>query len=91
VQILTAEGRTFTGILRGIDQVLNSVLESCQERIYSPNSPMQTVDLGLYIIRGELIAVIGTTELTSGEFDVEAEKEIDMDGLRGDQLPRITV
>ena len=47
------------GYLRGLDQMLNVVLSDCEERIFSVADPVQTVKIGLYLIRGENIMIIG--------------------------------
>ena len=38
---------------------MNTVLEQCKERVYSKDTSVTEVDLGLYVIRGELISIIG--------------------------------
>ncbi len=40
------------GVLRGIDQFANVVVEDSHERVYGPQGVEQVV-LGLYIIRGD--------------------------------------
>lgn len=51
-------------MLRGIDQTLNVSLEKTFERLYSVDKGIEDNDLGLYIIRGEMITVIGRKTLT---------------------------
>ena len=46
-------------MLRGLDQTLNAVIEKCTERVYSRDEPVVETSHGLYIIRGELVAIIG--------------------------------
>lgn len=53
VTILTSDGRTMTGLLKGIDQATNVILSNAQERIFSTTEHTQMEQLGLYIIRGE--------------------------------------
>lgn len=69
------------GFLRGADQVINIVLEECQERIYS-DSGVEQVPLGLFIVRGDNVAVIG-------EIHEETENKIDFSLLRGSALPPV--
>ena len=47
------------GVLRGFDQTINVVLEESHERILSTSDAGQRIDLGLYLIRGDNVAVIG--------------------------------
>ena len=43
----------------GHDQVQNLILNQAQERVYVEDAPAETVDLGLYVIRGDNVALIG--------------------------------
>jgi U6 snRNA-associated Sm-like protein LSm8 len=69
------------GFLRGADQVINVVLEECQERIYSETG-VEQVPLGLFIVRGDNVAAIG-------EIDEAREEKIDFSLLRGTALPPV--
>lgn len=42
----------------GHDQVQNLILNDAHERVYSPDSPVEEVPLGLYVIRGDNLCVI---------------------------------
>jgi U6 snRNA-associated Sm-like protein LSm8 len=53
-----------TGELVGNDQVQNLILNQAQERVYADDTPVETVELGLYVIRGDNVCMIG-------EFDPE--------------------
>ena len=57
------------GVLRGFDQTINVILDESYERILSPTEPGQRIDLGLYLIRGENVAVVG-------ELDEEKDKAL---------------
>ena len=41
------------GLLKGFDQHTNLVLDECHERVYSADLGVESVVLGLYIIRGD--------------------------------------
>lgn len=69
VQIISAEGRVFVGELVSLDHTLNAVLQNCRERRVGKEG-LEETSLGLYFLRGELVAVIG-------EFDPEAEQTVD--------------
>jgi len=79
VSLITNDGRNIIGTLRGSDQSTNVILENCFERVYSP-SGTEIVHLGLYVIRGDNIAVIG-------EIDQEADEKIDFSQVRAKPLP----
>ncbi len=68
------------GTLRGCDQVTNIVLEDCHERIYGDG--VEQVLLGLFIVRGDNVAVIG-------DIDVAKEDKIDFSLVRGTALPAV--
>jgi hypothetical protein len=50
------------GIMRGCDQFVNVILEKCRERVFSMEEAIQEVPLGLYVVRGDNIAVIGQVD-----------------------------
>lgn len=58
VSVLTSDGRRMLGKLRAVDHLANLVLENSTERIYSLDSEMEEVALGLYILRGENVYVM---------------------------------
>jgi len=62
VTIITTDGRLLVGYLRGYDQTTNLVLSAAQERTISPDEPCTTEDLGLYILRGDNVALVGETD-----------------------------
>ncbi|ODQ67146.1 Sm-like ribonucleo protein [Nadsonia fulvescens var. elongata DSM 6958] len=76
VVIISTDGRTFIGILKGYDNSTNVILASAQERIITPNEETEHIDLGLYFLRGDAIAVCGLV-------DDETDKEIDWAKVRG--------
>ncbi|CCI47173.1 unnamed protein product [Albugo candida] len=59
ISVITNDGRNIIGVLKGYDQTVNLVLEDSFERVYSLKEPVEAVELGLYIIRGDNICVIG--------------------------------
>ena len=70
VLIVTNDGRTIVGTLKGFDNTINVVLEKSFERIYSESQPVQMSELGLHVIRGDNIAVIA-------EHDADRDATID--------------
>ncbi|CAF2414624.1 unnamed protein product [Rotaria sp. Silwood2] len=80
VNVVTADGRIIIGTLRGFDQAINIILEESHERVFSSTDGVEQVLLGLYIIRGDNVALIG-------EIDDELDKTIDFSRIRADPLP----
>ena len=80
VNIVTADGRIIIGTLRGFDQTINIILDDSHERVFSATDGVEQVLLGLYIIRGDNVALIG-------EIDEELDKNIDFSRIRADPLP----
>mmetsp|Transcript_26090 Transcript_26090/g.89113 ORF Transcript_26090/g.89113 Transcript_26090/m.89113 type:complete len:119 (+) Transcript_26090:169-525(+) len=64
-------------------QVTNVILDECHERVFSLDAGVEQVVLGLYIIRGDNIAVIG-------EVDIELDAQTDFSELRADALKPVT-
>ena len=59
VTVVTCDGRLILGTLVGYDQLQNLILKSAEERVYSgKDSEVEIVPLGLYVIRGDNVAVI---------------------------------
>ncbi|KRZ73777.1 N-alpha-acetyltransferase 38, NatC auxiliary subunit [Trichinella papuae] len=82
VSIITGDGRHIVGIMKGFDQTINLVLEDSHERVYSMNHGVEQVPLGLYVIRGENIAVVG-------EIDEDLDKRLDLENIKANSLAPI--
>lgn len=72
VTVVTCDGRVIVGLLVGHDQVQNLVLNEAQERVYSEDEPVELVPLGLYVIRGDNVALVGEVE---GDWNDELQCE----------------
>lgn len=79
VSIITADGRNFIGTLKGFDQTINIVLDDSHERVFSTTAGVEQIIHGLYIIRGDNIAVIG-------QIDETIDSRLDFSALRGEAL-----
>ena len=79
VIVLTNDGRSIIGKLKGYDQAINVILEDSHERIYSIDSGVVQNPLGLYIIRGDTIAMIS-------EMDVDKDAAIDLTVVRANPI-----
>mmetsp|Transcript_496 Transcript_496/g.1055 ORF Transcript_496/g.1055 Transcript_496/m.1055 type:complete len:100 (-) Transcript_496:96-395(-) len=82
VSIITNDGRNIVGTLKGLDQKLNVILEDCYERVFSKESGVEQVQLGLYIVRGDNMAIVG-------ELDQEVDGQVDWTKKRADPLKHI--
>jgi len=82
VSIITNDGRNIVGVLKGFDQATNLILNDSYERVYSTEAGVDQLVLGLYIIRGDNIAVVG-------ELDEEMDSNIDFDAVRAQPLKSI--
>ena len=60
---------------------MSLVLEDCHERTYSETG-VEQVPLGLFIVRGDNVAVVG-------QIDVALEEKVDFSLVRGNALPPI--
>lgn len=58
VCVVTGDGRIIVGELVGHDQVQNLILNEAKERVYSKGSVPETVELGLYVIRGDNVCMV---------------------------------
>ncbi|CAN9314775.1 unnamed protein product [Alternaria alternata] len=82
VSVLTLDGRTMVGLLHSCDGSMNLVLQEAVERIIRPiedEEPSEEVPLGLYIIRGDSVAVVGRV-------DEEIDGKIDWGKVHGEVL-----
>ena len=57
--VVTGDGRIITGIFVGHDQVQNVILNDAEEKVFSEDAPTETVELGLYVIRGDNVSLVG--------------------------------
>mmetsp|Transcript_9850 Transcript_9850/g.13935 ORF Transcript_9850/g.13935 Transcript_9850/m.13935 type:complete len:110 (-) Transcript_9850:484-813(-) len=65
VCVVTCDGKIITGTLAGYDQLQNLILKDANERVYTfhsggdvGDSEIEIVPLGLYMIRGDNVAII---------------------------------
>ncbi|ORY92861.1 hypothetical protein BCR35DRAFT_274014 [Leucosporidium creatinivorum] len=82
VLVITQDGRTIVGELKGFDQTTNVILSHSSERVYSIDEGVEQVELGLYVVRGDNITLIG-------ELDPEADAQVDLSTIRADPIQEI--
>ncbi|CAB9511508.1 Sm-like protein LSM7 [Seminavis robusta] len=62
VRIKCLGGRELTGILRGYDDLVNLVLDECEEFLRDPEDPQRITDktrkLGLVVVRGTQVSLV---------------------------------
>ncbi|CAI5998997.1 unnamed protein product [Closterium sp. NIES-64] len=83
VSVITNDGRNIVGVLKGFDQATNIILDESHERVYSTKHGVEQLVLGLYIIRGDNIAVVG-------ELDEDLDSSLDFDALRAQPLQPVS-
>lgn len=79
VLVLTTDGRSLVGTLLSCDQLTNLVLQDTIERVIRPpEDPEESEEVphGLYLIRGENVAICGL-------LDEQMDSEIDWAKVRG--------
>lgn len=64
VSVYTNDGRHVVGVLKGYDKQTNLLLSSTEERVYSETDPVETVELGFLLLRGDNCAMIGLLNAT---------------------------
>ncbi|KAF9051354.1 hypothetical protein BJ165DRAFT_1524299 [Panaeolus papilionaceus] len=82
VLLVLQDGRSIVGVLAGFDQKSNVVLADSKERVYSMDEGVEEVPLGLYLVKGELICLIG-------EIDEEIDKSTDLSTIHAEPIPPI--
>lgn len=60
----------------GNDQVQNLILNDAVERVYSPDTNVEEVPLGLYVIRGDNLCLIGEFDETKLKDEERVEEPI---------------
>ncbi|XP_077982383.1 U6 snRNA-associated Sm-like protein LSm8 [Glandiceps talaboti] len=79
VSVVTNDGRMIVGTLKGFDQTINLILDESHERVFSSTQGVEQVVLGLYIIRGDNIAVVG-------EIDEDTDSSLDLTNIKAEPL-----
>ena len=82
VCVITCDGRSIVGVLAGYDQLQNLILKEASERVYSPDADPETVPLGLYVIRGDNVAIIS-------DRDEEMEASAGLSSVRAEPLDSV--
>ncbi|KAJ3116830.1 hypothetical protein HK100_000965 [Physocladia obscura] len=76
VFVVTYDGRTLMGELKGFDQTCTLILKKTVERIIHKDESTEEVPLGLYILRVDLVSAV------VGEMDQERDDSIEWEHVR---------
>ncbi|KZS96297.1 LSM-domain-containing protein [Sistotremastrum niveocremeum HHB9708] len=82
VLLILQDGRAIVGTLAGFDQRSNVVLSDSKERVFSLEEGVEEVPLGLYLVKGDMIALVG-------EVDAAIDESVDLSTIRADPIPPI--
>ncbi|KAF7325725.1 U6 snRNA-associated Sm-like protein LSm8 [Mycena kentingensis (nom. inval.)] len=82
VLMMLQDGRVIVGMMAGFDQKSNVVLSDSKERIYSMEAGVEEVPLGLYLVKGDMIVLIG-------ELDEGMDEAVDRSQIRAEPIPPI--
>ena len=86
VMVLTCDGRSLVGSLLACDQLTNMVLSHTVERIIRPRDDPEAsreISHGLYLIRGDTVAVVGLV-------DEALDATIHWNEVRGEVIGAVT-
>ncbi|KAK1927408.1 u6 snRNA-associated sm-like protein lsm8 [Papiliotrema laurentii] len=82
VQVILYDGRVIVGKLKGFDVRTNLILADSVEREYSTDAGVEMVPLGLYMIKGDNVALVA-------EIDEEKDSTIDYTTIRAEPIAEI--
>ncbi|KAN0078254.1 Like-Sm (LSM) domain containing protein [Tylopilus felleus] len=82
VLLVLQDGRAIVGVLAGFDQKSNVVLSESKERVYTMDEGVEEIPLGLYLVKGDMIALIG-------EIDDAIDQAVDLSTIRAEPIPAI--
>ncbi|THH13805.1 hypothetical protein EW146_g6453 [Bondarzewia mesenterica] len=82
VLLILQDGRVIVGVMAGYDQKSNIVLSDSKERVYSLDEGVEEIPLGLYLVKGDMIILIG-------EIDEDKDSSIDLSTIRAEPIPPI--
>uniref|UniRef100_A0A7R9TR73 U6 snRNA-associated Sm-like protein LSm8 n=1 Tax=Prasinoderma coloniale TaxID=156133 RepID=A0A7R9TR73_9VIRI len=79
ISVITNDGRNIVGVLKGFDQTTNLILDDSHERVYSSAEGVVQHVLGVYLIRGDTIAIVG-------ELDEDLDAQLELDKIKAAPL-----
>jgi len=82
VLLILQDGRAIVGVMAGFDQKSNVVLSDSKERVYSMDEGVEEIPLGLYLVKGDMIVLIG-------EIDQALDQAVDLSTIHAEPIPPI--
>ncbi|AFR92688.1 U6 snRNA-associated Sm-like protein LSm8 [Cryptococcus neoformans] len=82
VQVILQDGRIIVGKLKGYDPRTNLILSDSVEREFSMEQGVEMIPLGLYVIKGDNVAVVA-------ELDEEKDSTINYNDIRAEPLAEL--
>jgi len=82
VLLILQDGRAIVGVMVGFDQKSNVVLSDSKERVYSMDEGVEEIPLGLYLVKGDMIVLIG-------EIDEALDQAVDLSTIHAEPIPPI--
>ncbi|KAH7098379.1 LSM-domain-containing protein [Auriculariales sp. MPI-PUGE-AT-0066] len=82
VFVVLTDGRSIVGTLRGYDAKSNVILSESVERIYSADQGVEEQPLGLYLLKGDVIALMG-------ELDEAMDQAVPLESIRADPIAAV--
>jgi len=82
VLLILQDGRAIVGVMAGFDQKSNVVLSDSKERVYSMDEGVEEIPLGLYLVKGDMIVLIG-------EIDDAVDQAVDLSTIHAEPIPPI--
>ncbi|KAJ7185640.1 hypothetical protein C8R46DRAFT_383874 [Mycena filopes] len=82
VLLILQDGRVIVGVMVGFDQKSNVVLSDSKERVYSMDAGVEEMPLGLYLVKGDMIVLIG-------ELDDAVDQAVDLETIHAEPIPPI--
>ncbi|KAJ7100205.1 hypothetical protein B0H15DRAFT_944550 [Mycena belliarum] len=82
VILILQDGRVIVGVMVGFDQKSNVVLSESKERVYSMDEGVEEIPLGLYLVKGDMIVLIG-------ELDDAVDQAVDLGTIHAEPIPPI--
>ncbi|KAJ7512752.1 hypothetical protein B0H11DRAFT_1698093 [Mycena galericulata] len=82
VLLILQDGRVIVGVMAGFDQKSNVVLSDSKERTYSIDAGVEETPLGLYLVKGDMIVLIG-------ELDDAVDAAVDLGTIHAEPIPPI--
>eukprot|EP00011_Vannellida_sp_DIVA3-517-6-12_P015234 CAMPEP_0114611890 /NCGR_PEP_ID=MMETSP0168-20121206/4346_1 /TAXON_ID=95228 ORGANISM="Vannella sp., Strain DIVA3 517/6/12" /NCGR_SAMPLE_ID=MMETSP0168 /ASSEMBLY_ACC=CAM_ASM_000044 /LENGTH=95 /DNA_ID=CAMNT_0001822871 /DNA_START=183 /DNA_END=470 /DNA_ORIENTATION=- len=79
ISLITNDGKHIIGTLRGVDQSTNVIVEGAFERVYKGDEPVEDVPFGLFLARGDNVAILGELDPA---LDAELSKTVRAEPLK---------